>query len=133
MFGRIFVCCILLGGCSKSEPPPPQPSSSAPAAAPTARSKDPDAARKLIGEGAVVIDVRTTGEYAEEHLPSAVNIPVQDFSARIGEVAKLVANDKARPIVVYCAAGSRAAKAKGQLDAAGYSHVVNGGGLDDLR
>jgi len=129
MFGRILVCCILFAGCSKSESPPPP----APAATPTAKARDPEAARKLISEGAVVLDVRTPDEYAQEHLPSAVNIPVQDFSARIDEVAKLVANDKARPVVVYCAAGSRAAKAKAQLDAAGYSHVVNGGGLDDLR
>lgn len=129
IFRRVLLCCVLLTGCSRSDTPPPPPS----AATPTPRTRDPDAARKLISEGAVVIDVRTPDEYAQEHLPSAVNIPVQDFSARINEVAKLVASDKARPIVVYCAAGSRAAKAKGQLDAAGYSHVVNGGGLDDLR
>jgi phage shock protein E len=48
------------------------------------------------------------------------------------EVEKLVAGDKARPIVVYCASGSRSAKAKAALEAAGYSTVVNGGGHDDL-
>ena len=125
---RIALCCALLGACSKSEPtsspPPPIPASTA---------KQPDAARTLIASGAVVIDVRTADEYAEEHLPNAVNIPVQDVSSRLGEIATLVANDKTRPIVVYCAAGARAAKAKAQLDAAGYSQVVNGGGLDDLR
>jgi phage shock protein E len=36
-------------------------------------------------------------------------------------------------VVVYCAAGRRAAKAKQQLDAAGYTNVVNGGGFDDLN
>lgn len=124
---RVLVCCALLAGCSKSEPPGPAPARAA------SRAKDPDAARKLISAGAVVIDVRTADEYRDDHLQTAVNIPVQELAGRIEEVAKLVTNDKARPIVVYCAAGSRAAKAKAQLETAGYSHVVNGGGLDDLR
>jgi rhodanese-related sulfurtransferase len=127
---RSLLCCALAAACSKSEPP----SSSAPSSATrTSPAKDPAAARKLIASGAVVIDVRTAEEYAEDHLPQAVNIPVQEVSSRMNEVATLVANDKARPIVVYCGAGPRAAKAKTQLDAAGYSEVVNGGGLDDLR
>jgi phage shock protein E len=127
---RLVLCCALLGACSKSEPPAP---AAAPPAAPTKKIKDPEAARKLIGSGAVVIDVRTPDEYAEGHVPNAVNIPVQEMSSRLDDVAKLVANDRARPIVVYCARGGRAATAKEQLDAAGYAHVVNGGGFDDLR
>lgn len=130
MLARLVIACALLGACSKSEPTSATTSSVAP---PPSRAKDPDAARALITSGAIVIDVRSPDEYVEEHLPNAVNIPVQEMSARLDEVAKLVANDKSRPIVVYCAAGSRAAKAKAQLDAAGYSRVVNGGGLDDLR
>jgi phage shock protein E len=46
---------------------------------------------------------------------------------------KLTSGDKSKPIVVYCAAGSRAAKAKRTLESAGYTQVVNGGGLDELR
>jgi len=117
---------LAAAGCSRSDPPPPGATATAP-------SKDPGAARKLIAGGAVVLDVRTPDEYAEAHLPRAINIPVQELPARIGEVDKLVSGDRARPIVVYCAAGGRAARAKAQLDAAGYARVVNGGGLDDLR
>lgn len=95
--------------------------------------KDPEAARKLIAAGAVVVDVRTTDEFADEHLPAATNIPVQELGTRMTEVDKLVGSDKSRPIVVYCASGRRAGKAKAQLEAAGYTHVVNGGGFDDLR
>jgi rhodanese-related sulfurtransferase len=122
----IIVVAFVLGACSRSEPPPP------PAPTTASTSKDPAAARKLIAAGAIVVDVRTAEEYAEAHLPQAINIPVQELPTRIPEIEKLVAGDKARPIVVYCAAGSRAAKAKAKLDAAGYSNVVNGGGLDDL-
>ena len=94
---------------------------------------DSAVARDLIDKGAVVLDVRTTDEFKDDHLEKAVNIPVQDFSKRIAEVDKLTGGDKSKPIVVYCGAGARAAKAKEQLDAAGYKVVVNGGGLDDLQ
>jgi phage shock protein E len=87
----------------------------------------------MIANGAVVIDVRTSEEFAGEHLPSATNIPVQELGARLSDVANLVAGDKAKPIVVYCASGGRAGKAKRALEDAGYTNVVNGGGLDDLQ
>jgi phage shock protein E len=121
----IVVAATGLVACSRSDSPP--------APTPTSTSKDPAAARKLVAAGAVVIDVRTPDEYAGGHLPQATNIAVQDLPNRLPEVEKLVAGDQARPIVLYCGAGSRAAKAKAALDAAGYSNVVNGGGLDDLR
>lgn len=114
-------------------PPPASSANSVPMPKPGANRIDPAAARDLIDKGAVVLDVRTTEEYAEDHLPSSVNIPVQDFAARIAEVEKLTGGDKTKPIVVHCGSGARAAKAKAQLDAAGYTTVVNGGGLDDLQ
>jgi phage shock protein E len=122
----LFAVALSAVGCSKSESPPPAP-------APASSAKDPAAARKKIATGATVIDVRTTDEYADDHLPNATNIPVQELSTRLADVDKLVHGDKSRPIVVYCASGGRAGKAKAMLDAAGYTNVVNGGGLDDLQ
>ena len=119
---------VALGGCSKSETPAPATSTSA-----AKPAKDPEAAKKLIAAGAVVLDVRTPDEFAGGHVPSATNIPVDQVTQRLAEVDKLVGADKTKPVVVYCAAGSRAAKAKVQLEAAGYTQVVNGGGLDDLQ
>jgi phage shock protein E len=121
-----IIAALCFGACSRSDAPAPGPTTSS-------TSKDPTAARRLVAAGATVIDVRTADEYADAHLPQAINIPVQELPNRLPEVAKLVAGDKRRPLVVYCAAGSRAAKAKATLDAAGYTNVVNGGGLDDLR
>lgn len=127
-----LVLALSLAACSKkAEPPPPQPAPPATQAA--APAKDPEAAKKLIAEGAVVLDVRTADEYGDGHLPNATNIPVQDVPARMAEIDKLVGGDKSKPVVVYCAAGGRAAKAKAAMVAAGYTHVVNGGGYDDLR
>lgn len=131
---RAVWLALVLGACSRSEPPAPTAAPAPAATQPsTSKAKDPAAARTMIASGAVVLDVRTADEYAEEHLPTAVNIPIQELSTRLDEVARLTGNDKARPVVVYCAAGPRAAKAKSQLDAAGYSNVVNGGGLEDLQ
>lgn len=119
---------LSLASCSKSEP-----AQTSDHAAPAKPTKDPAAARALLASGAAVIDVRTADEYAGGHLPNAINIPIQDLPSRLLEVDTLSAGDKARPIVVYCAQGGRAGKAKQQLEAAGYTRVVNGGGFDDLR
>jgi len=95
--------------------------------------KDPATARSLIASGATVLDVRTPEEFAGGHVASATNLPVDDVTARMAEVDKLVAGDKTKPVVVYCARGGRAQKAKETLEAAGYTHVVNGGGYSDLK
>lgn len=118
----VVLALAFVGACSKS----------AEQAQPAATSVEADA-RKLIANGATVVDVRTPEEFAAGHLPNATNIPVQEFAARIGEVDKLAGGNRAKDIVVYCGSGKRSEKAKTQLEAAGYTRVVNGGGYDDLR
>ena len=119
-----LLAALVLGACHPAEPP------RAPAA--TAAAPDPQAARALIAQGAVVVDVRTPDEFADAHLPQASNVPVDEVPAKLPDIDKLVGGDRARPIVLYCGSGHRAAKAKAQLDAAGFTHVVNGGGYRDL-
>jgi phage shock protein E len=53
--------------------------------------------RRLVGEGAQVVDVLPAREYDEEHLPGAVNIPLKTLNE--ATAAQL---DKNRPVVVYC-------------------------------
>lgn len=77
-------------------------------------------ARKLVAEGAALIDVRTPAEYASGHIEGACNIPVQQIGARAGEIG---ARDK--PVVVYCASGMRSAAAAGTLRRAGFAKVIN--------
>jgi rhodanese-related sulfurtransferase len=119
---------VVLAACSKKSDAPPAPPAGH-VAGPV--HKDPAQAKQLIAQGATVLDVRSPDEFTGGHLPQATNMPVQSFD--VGAVDKLVGGDKSKPIVVYCAKGGRAQKAKDQLDAAGYTHVVNGGGYDDLR
>ncbi|MFZ9886318.1 MAG: rhodanese-like domain-containing protein [Myxococcota bacterium] len=82
---------------------------------------------------AVVIDVRTPAEHAEGHLAGDSNLPVDELEARRQELDVLTSGDRARPIVVYCRSGRRAAKAKGILEGLGYTNVTNGGGLSELQ
>ena len=80
-----------------------------------------------IKAGAKIIDVRTTEEFRDEHYPSAFNIPVDQIRQRLTEFG-----EKSTPIVVYCASGSRSAFAARMLKSAGYTDVINAGGLEDM-
>jgi rhodanese-related sulfurtransferase len=53
--------------------------------------------QRLMREGAQVVDVLPSEEFAEEHLPGAINIPLKELDE--GSAARL---RKDRPIVVYC-------------------------------
>lgn len=89
----------------------------------------PDQVRKAIGDGALVIDVRSATEYAEGHLEGALNIPHD----RTQELIRTAGTDKSRSIVVYCRSGRRSAIALSSLQQSGYTNVLNGGGYERLR
>jgi rhodanese-related sulfurtransferase len=72
------------------------------------------------GAAPLVLDVRSTSEYASGHVPGAVHIPFREVDTRHPEL--LAAKDE--PIVVYCAHGPRAAWAARSLRNAGYTDVV---------
>ena len=83
----------------------------------------------LIKNGALVIDTRTPGEFAGGHIEGAVNMPYDI----IGNVIEKYEADKSRPIIAYCHSGARSASAKNSLMHAGYTNVVNGGGLHHMQ
>ncbi|HMY16992.1 MAG TPA: rhodanese-like domain-containing protein [Polyangium sp.] len=124
----LAACFPALEGCSKETSSASTTNAAKPAGLP---DRDPALARKLVGEGAVLLDVRTADEYKERHLDKAVNIPVDQVNAQMAEIEKLTSGDKTKPIVVYCQAGGRAGRAKATLTAAGYTQVTNLGGIDD--
>ncbi len=78
-------------------------------------------ARELIAKGGILLDVRTPEEFTAGHLPGAINIPVQQFSSRMGELG----NDPARPVVLYCRSGARSAMAASMLRSAGFQRVLD--------
>jgi phage shock protein E len=85
------------------------------------------ALQSKINAGAKIVDVRTPGEFNEEHYPNAINVPVDQLLARITEFG-----EKNTPLVLYCASGSRSAYAAKILKTSGYTDVINAGGLGDM-
>ena len=77
---------------------------------------------QLMAEGAIIIDVRTKGEFETGHIKGSVNIPVNNLAANIH---KLKAKNK--PIITCCASGARSGAAKSILKSQGYTRVYNGG------
>jgi rhodanese-related sulfurtransferase len=53
--------------------------------------------RELLEEGAQLVEVLPEGEYAEEHLPGAINIPLKRLDAQTATQL-----DRGLPVVVYC-------------------------------
>jgi rhodanese-related sulfurtransferase len=61
------------------------------------RSTDLAGLKRLLDEGVQLVDVLPAEEYAEEHLPGAINIPLKELDAE--SVAEL---DRGTPVAVYC-------------------------------
>jgi rhodanese-related sulfurtransferase len=53
--------------------------------------------RRLVDEGAQLVEVLPAEEYEEEHLPGAINIPLRKIDAEAGRRL-----DPGRPVIVYC-------------------------------
>jgi phage shock protein E len=83
-----------------------------------------DEARKLVQEGALLVDVRSAGEFAGGHIEGAINIPMQDLKGRLDELG-----DNRSEIVVYCQSGGRSAIAKRLLERNGFENVHDLGGI----
>jgi NADPH-dependent 2,4-dienoyl-CoA reductase/sulfur reductase-like enzyme/rhodanese-related sulfurtransferase len=69
-----------------------------------------------------ILDVRTPTEYANGHIPEAINIPVDELRTRLGEITK------ERPILAYCQVGQRGYLATRILLQAGYRVTNLSGG-----
>lgn len=75
----------------------------------------------FLAEGAQVVDVRTSREYASGHAPNSVNIPLDSLDRGLGRL------DRNRPVIVCCASGTRSAMAATVLRGKGFKRVLNGG------
>ena len=58
---------------------------------------DREGVRRLLDAGAQLVEVLPSSEYAEDHLPGAVNIPLREIDRRAD--AEL---NRRRPVIVYC-------------------------------
>jgi phage shock protein E len=124
----MFVCLLCLAaiaGCSSKAPTTivSSQTSGTPDSSESSSAEGPNSAEQVI-----VIDVRTKKEWDSGHVAQAIHIPHTEIAERIPEVS----DDKDAKIVVYCAVGGRAGKAKTTLENLGFTNVENGGGYDDV-
>ena len=75
----------------------------------------------------VILDVRTPEEFAERHIPSAINLPNETIGT--GEIPELPEKDQL--LLVYCRSGNRSKQASRKLASLGYTNVVEFGGILD--
>ncbi len=86
-------------------------------------------ARKLLQEGAVVIDVRNVREYAKAHLNTAINVPLNNIESYIITAVP----EKSSPILLHCRSGSRSMMGKRILRKMGYENTYNLGGFNRAK
>jgi rhodanese-related sulfurtransferase len=88
-------------------------------------------ARKLVEDGAQLIDVRAEHEWDAGHIAGAKHLPLPELPQRTGEI------DQYKPVVVYCRGGNRSSMATAALTDAGFEAVkltdgIVGWSEDDL-
>jgi phage shock protein E len=83
--------------------------------------------KQLKNEGAIILDVRSKGEYAQGHIKGSINVAVDQLANNLNKFA-----NKNNPIITCCASGARSGMAKRILESNGYSNVYNGGGWTSL-
>ena len=77
----------------------------------------------------ILLDVRTPEEFADGHIPGAINIPNESIGEN--DIAELP--DKEQRIYVYCRSGNRSKQASAKLVNLGYTNVVEIGGIIDYH
>ena len=70
-------------------------------------------------QGALLVDVRSAGEFATANAPGTVNIPLGELGQRLSEIPR------SAPVVLCCASGTRSGMAKMVLKKNGYRAVYN--------
>ncbi len=74
---------------------------------------------RLTATDVQLVDVRTPEEFATGHVEGAVNIDYVNGDFMAG--TKML--DKTKPVLLYCASGSRSESALGDMKAAGFKQV----------
>lgn len=108
------VLAILLAACGSSQP--------------TYKQISQDEAMQMMKDesGYLIVDVRTPEEFAEGHIPSAINVPNEEIGTEMPDALP----DKDQLLLVYCRRGNRSKEASQKLADMGYTNVYEFGGIE---
>ena len=107
LFAILSISALFLTGCGSSDS--------------TTNQSVGDFAKTISDESVVVLDVRTSGEFAAGHISNSINIDVET-----GEFANQVANlDNTKTYAIYCQSGRRSAIAVSQMAKLGFTSLYN--------
>ena len=129
LVSALAVASIALAGCSSGSGSEASVTAGPTAATGPASGAELDAAgfaAALKLPGTTIIDVRTPEEFAQGHLPGAINIDIAsaDFGARVAAL------DPSAAYAVYCRSGNRSARALAEMAAVGMTGAYHlGGGI----
>ena len=84
--------------------------------------------KELIAGGALIIDVRTKGEFEGGHAEGSINIPLDQLNSAIKKL-----KNKEKTIITCCASGMRSESAKSILIKVGFEKVYNAGSWYNLK
>ncbi len=84
-------------------------------------------AKQLLARGAVLVDVRTPGEYAAGHVRGSRNIPLDQLPRHLDSLKK-----SSTPVIFVCASGNRSGRATAMAKQAGIE-AYNAGSWVNLR
>ena len=119
-FISLLLSAILFAGCAPTQ-----------SQAGSFRQITSDEAMTIIEKekGYIILDVRRPDEYAEGHIPNAINVPNETIGT--SEISELP--NKKQLILVYCRSGRRSKQAAEKLVALGYTNIVEFGGILDWK
>jgi len=82
-------------------------------------NNDSEKVAEFIQNGAVILDVRTPGEFADGHANGSINIPLSEVASQIKKIKKYN-----KPIITCCRSGARSGTA---------ANILNNNGIDSIN
>lgn len=75
----------------------------------------------LLSQGAVIVDVRSSGEFMSGANPASISIPLDRLEKEASHL------DSSKPVILCCASGTRSAMAASLLKKKGFKQITNAG------
>ncbi len=123
LIGAAGVLLLVLAGCAAAKST--GTTGAASSAGYTQISQEEAKQMMEVDDGHLIVDVRREDEYAEKHIPGAINVPNES----IGTSMPKQLPDLDQVILVYCRSGSRSKAASEKLASIGYTRVYEFGGI----